>query len=67
MRTNKELEELFGATNIIKEIKSRRLGWAGHVRRLPDKTISKFVWGGGGAPTGQILLGGEIAWQKDHY
>lgn len=54
-KSNKELEELFGVTNIIKEIKSRRLQWAGHVRRLPDDRLSKLVWEE--APTGKRPLG----------
>ncbi|KAL4113550.1 hypothetical protein QTP88_017159 [Uroleucon formosanum] len=33
LRTNREVEELYGKTNIIGVLKSSRLGWAGHVWR----------------------------------
>lgn len=33
LRTNREVEELYGETNIIGVLKSSRLGWAGHVWR----------------------------------
>jgi len=33
LRTNREVEELYGETNIIGVLKSSRLGWVGHVWR----------------------------------
>jgi len=33
LRTNREVAELYGETNIIGILKSSRLGWAGHVCR----------------------------------
>lgn len=43
-RTNRELEDLYGEPNIVREIKSKRLQWAGHVRRLPDNRTVRLVW-----------------------
>jgi hypothetical protein len=31
---NEELHNLYASPNIIKMIKSRRMGWAGHVARM---------------------------------
>jgi len=39
LRTNREVEELFGETNIIGVLKSSRLGWAGHVSILSGGPI----------------------------
>jgi hypothetical protein len=33
---NEELHSLYHSPNIVKEIKSRRLSWAGHVARLEE-------------------------------
>jgi hypothetical protein len=35
---NKELHDLYSSPNIIRVIKSRRMGWAGHVARMGDRT-----------------------------
>ena len=35
---NKELHDLYSSPNIIRVIKSRRMGWVGHVARMGDNT-----------------------------
>jgi hypothetical protein len=39
IKTNDELNKLIGNRTIINYIKSQRLGWLGHVHRMPDKRI----------------------------
>jgi hypothetical protein len=34
---NKELNDLYPSPNIVREIKPRRMGWAGHVARMGEK------------------------------
>jgi hypothetical protein len=34
---NEELNDLYSSPNIIRVIKSRRMGWAGHVARMGEK------------------------------
>jgi hypothetical protein len=34
---NEELHNLYSSPSIIRIIKSRRIGWAGHVARMGDK------------------------------
>jgi len=34
---NKELNDLYSSPNIVRVIKSRRMGWAGHVARMGEK------------------------------
>jgi hypothetical protein len=34
---NEELHNLYSSPSIIRMIKSRRMGWAGHVARIGDK------------------------------
>ena len=31
---NEELSDLYSSPNIVRVIKSRRMGWAGHVERM---------------------------------
>lgn len=46
IRTNKEVQDLYDNPNILSEMKSRRLQWAGHVERAPDnRTIKKLSRG----------------------
>ncbi|XP_072384628.1 uncharacterized protein [Diabrotica undecimpunctata] len=42
IRPNNELEELYLDANIIKEVKSRTLRWAGHLRRHSDERIVRL-------------------------
>jgi hypothetical protein len=35
-RLHEELDDLFYSQNIIRVIKSRRIGWAGHVARMGE-------------------------------
>lgn len=44
IRTNKELDNLFGEPDIVREMKSKRLQWAEHLRRLTDNRTMKLVW-----------------------
>jgi hypothetical protein len=39
---NKGLYALYSSTDIIREIKSRRLKWAGHVARMRERYINGF-------------------------
>jgi hypothetical protein len=40
---NKELYVLYSLPNIIREVKSRRLRWAGHVARMGERCMQSFV------------------------
>jgi hypothetical protein len=44
LRTNREVEELYGETNIIGVLKSSRLGWAGHVWRSEGSIGLSTSW-----------------------
>jgi hypothetical protein len=52
---NEELHNLYGSSNIIRVIKLRRMGWAGHVTRRGEmrKTYNILL----GKPAGRRLLG----------
>jgi len=41
---NEELNDLYSSPNIVRVIKSRRMGWAGHVARMggEDRRIQGF-------------------------
>jgi hypothetical protein len=41
---NEELHNLCSSSDIIKQIKSRRMRWAGHVARMGDETCTRFWW-----------------------
>jgi hypothetical protein len=43
---NEELYALYSSPNIIRVIKSRRLGWIEHVARMWKRTIACSVWVG---------------------
>lgn len=43
IRTNAELEELYQG-DIVREAKSQRLRWAGHIHRAPDDRMLKMAW-----------------------
>jgi hypothetical protein len=36
-RHNEELNDPYSSTNIVRAIKSRRMGWAGHVARMGER------------------------------
>jgi len=38
---NEKLNDLYSAPNIVRVIKSRRMGWAGHVESLGGKSEGK--------------------------
>jgi hypothetical protein len=38
---NEELQNLYASTNVISVIKSRRMGWAGHVAHTGDETFTQ--------------------------
>jgi hypothetical protein len=44
IKTNDELNKLIGIKIIIKYIKSQRLGWLGHVHRMPDERMVKKIY-----------------------
>jgi hypothetical protein len=39
---NEELHILYSTQNIIRQIKSRRMKWAGHVARMGEKSVQGF-------------------------
>jgi hypothetical protein len=41
---NEELHNLYSSTNIIKQIKSRRTRWAGHVARMGEHRKCTGFW-----------------------
>jgi len=43
IRMNYELNELIGNADIVTFIKSRRIGWLGHVMRMDDKRTPKRI------------------------
>jgi hypothetical protein len=43
---NKELRDLYSSPSIIRIIKSRRMGWAGHVARMGKKRKANRLWVG---------------------
>jgi hypothetical protein len=52
---NEELHKLCSSPNIIRQIKSRRMRWAGHVARMGEERIVYRVLVG--KPEGKRLLG----------
>jgi hypothetical protein len=52
---NKELHNLYASPNIIRQIKSRRMRWAGHVDRMGEKRKVYRVLAG--KPEGKRPLG----------
>jgi hypothetical protein len=51
---NEELHNLYSSPNIIRMIKSRRMGWAGHVLRIREKNAYRILVG---KPEGKRPLG----------
>jgi len=43
IRMNHELNELIGNADIVRFIKSRKIVWLGHVKRMDDKKTPKRV------------------------
>jgi len=41
---NEELNDLYSSPNIVRVIKSRRMGWAGHVARLGEEREVYRSW-----------------------
>ena len=41
-----ELYALYSSANIIRAIKSRRIGWAGYVARMGDREVHTGFWWG---------------------
>ena len=52
---NEELNDLYCSPNIVREIKSRRMRWAGHVARMGEERGAYRVLVG--KPEGKIPLG----------
>jgi hypothetical protein len=44
IKTNDKLHKLIGNKTTINYIKSQRLGWLGHVRRMPDERMVKKIY-----------------------
>jgi tRNA(Glu) U13 pseudouridine synthase TruD len=44
IKTNYELNKLIENKTVINYIKSQRLGWLGHVHRMPDERMVKRVY-----------------------
>jgi hypothetical protein len=44
IKTNDELDELIRHKNIINYIKTQRLSWFGHLRRMPEEKMVKRVY-----------------------
>jgi hypothetical protein len=43
VKTSEELDKLIKHKNIVNYIKARRLGWFGHVQKMPDtRTVKKI-------------------------
>ena len=52
---NEELHSLYRSPNTVKEIKSRRVGWAGHIAKMEEgRSVFKISIG---KPTGNKSLG----------
>jgi len=43
-RLHKELNDLYSSPNIVRVIKSRRMGWAGHVARMGEERGCLGSW-----------------------
>jgi hypothetical protein len=41
IRSNRELEEIIRGEDIVKFVKSQRLGWLGHVERMNEERMSR--------------------------
>jgi hypothetical protein len=52
---NEELHNLYTSPDIIRQVKSRRMRWAGHVARMGEERIVYKVWVG--KPEGKRPLG----------
>jgi hypothetical protein len=39
---NEELHNLYSSPNIIRQIKTRRMRWAGHVARMGEESVQGF-------------------------
>jgi hypothetical protein len=51
---NEELHNLYSSPDIIRQIKSRRMRWAGHVARMEEEKVYKILVG---KPEGKKPLG----------
>ena len=43
---NEELNDLYSSPNIVRMIKSRRMGWDGHVARMGRREVCTGFWWG---------------------
>jgi hypothetical protein len=60
---NDELHSLYSSPNIVRVIKSKRMGWAGHVARMGRGEVFTGFWLGGPKPRDHwedLGLGGRI-------
>lgn len=64
IRTNNELEALYGNPNIVTDIKMRRLRWLGHVQRMGEERVPKKVLYS--TPEGSRSVGHpRLRWMED--
>jgi hypothetical protein len=71
---NEELRNLYSSPDIIRQVKSRRMRWAGHVARMgEERTCTRFWWEspkerdhwedqGIGGKMGSEWIVGRLAW-----
>jgi hypothetical protein len=50
---NEELPKLYSSQNIIRQIKARRIRWAGHVARMGERKVYKVLVG---KPDGKLSV-----------
>ena len=55
IRNNEELNDLYSLPNIVREVKSRRMRWAGHVARMGEDRVVNRVFVG--KSEGKMSLG----------
>jgi hypothetical protein len=58
---NEELNDLYSLPNIVRVVKSRRMGWAGHVAHMgEDRGVHRVLVGkpDGKRPLGAPMMGG---------
>jgi hypothetical protein len=58
---NEELHNLYSSPDIIRQVKSRRMRWAGHVTRGPKERDHLEDQGAGGKMGSELILG-RLAW-----
>jgi hypothetical protein len=61
---NEELHNLYGSPNVVRVIKSRRIGWAGHGARMGETNMYNILVG---QPEGKRVLGRtRLRWEDNN-